>query len=322
MRPFFALALTVIPLLAIDGSGPSAEIHNKAVTAKIFLPDPEKGYYRGTRFDWSGNTYSLKTKNHEFFGQWFPKYDPKLHDAIMGPVEEFRSADGGLGYDLAKPGETFIRIGVGVVKRADDKPYQTFNTYDIVDHGKWKVKTGRDRIQFTHELKGPNGYAYRYVKTMRLVGNEARLVIDHELKNTGKRKIETQQYNHNFFVIDGQQTGPGLTVKFPFELKNQRPLRGDAGVINGGQISYTKALETGQTFFGEFTGSEKVTDYDITIENQKAKAGVRVKGDRPVSRLVYWSIKTVFSPELYIDLAVEPGQSTKWAYTYEFYDLP
>jgi hypothetical protein len=76
---------------------PSAEISNGLITAELYLPDPEKGYYRGTRFDWSGNMYSLKTKDHEYFGQWFEKYDPKLHDAIMGPVEEFKTNNARLG---------------------------------------------------------------------------------------------------------------------------------------------------------------------------------------------------------------------------------
>ena len=47
---------------------------------------------------------SLKMKEHEYFGQWFPKYDPKLHDAIMGPVEEFVYNEMALGYDEAKAG--------------------------------------------------------------------------------------------------------------------------------------------------------------------------------------------------------------------------
>ena len=63
----------------------------------------EKGYYRGTRFDWSGQIQSLKTKEHEYFGQWFEKYDPKLHDAIMGPVRRALTDEKALGYDEARP---------------------------------------------------------------------------------------------------------------------------------------------------------------------------------------------------------------------------
>jgi hypothetical protein len=56
------------------------------------------GYYRATRFDWSGVVASLEFQGHNYFGVWFPHYDPKLHDAITGPVEEYRTGDRGLGY--------------------------------------------------------------------------------------------------------------------------------------------------------------------------------------------------------------------------------
>src|SRR5689334_23225472 len=111
---------------------PEAEISNGSIRATLRLPDPARGYYRGTRFDWSGVISSLQYKGHEYFGQWFEKYDPKTHDAIMGPVEEFRTGDAGLGYDEARTGGTFIRIGVGVVRKPEEPQYRQFNTYDIV----------------------------------------------------------------------------------------------------------------------------------------------------------------------------------------------
>jgi hypothetical protein len=321
---FFALLTVTVALNAADATAfPSAEIKNRAITAKLYLPDPVKGYYRGTRFDWSGNTYSLKTKNHEYFGQWFPKYDPNLHDAIMGPVEEFKTAEGGLGYELAKPGETFVRIGVGVVRRPDAQPYEAFKTYEIVDNGRWQVKPKSDRITFVQELTGPNGYAYRYTKTMRLVKNEPRMLIEHSLRNTGTKRIQAQQYNHNFFVMDGQPSGPENWVKFPFDLHPVRPFTGDVGKTSGGEIHYTRELRQGQSVFGEFDGFGKTSsDYDIRMEQRKAGAGVRIRGDRPLAKVVFWSIRTVFCPEPYIDIDVEPGKTMNWTYTYDFYDLP
>lgn len=302
---------------------PFAEIKNAAITARILLPDPEKGYYRGTRFDWSGVTSSLKTKNHEYFGVWFPRYDPKLHDAIMGPVEEFRSADGGLGYMEAPAGGDFVRIGVGVCRKPDESPFQPFKTYEIVDPGKWEVKAESGRVRFIHVVKGPNGYAYRYTKTMILVKDEPKLVIEHKLENTGTRRITSHQYNHNFFVIDGQPTGPGVVVKFPFDLKAVRPFTGDLGEVRGSEIHYLKELSQGQSVFGEFTGfGSTAADYHIVAEHRKAGAGVRITGDKPIVRLIYWSIRTVFSPEAYVAIEADPGKSDSWTYTYQFYDLP
>ena len=84
----------------------------------------------------------MKFNDHEYFGQWFPKYDPKLHDAIMGPVEEFVYNESAVGYDEAKAGGEFVRIGVGALRKPDETKFQRFKTYDIVDTGKWTVRKG------------------------------------------------------------------------------------------------------------------------------------------------------------------------------------
>lgn len=323
MSRFLPILFLVAALSIGAADFPEAQISNGAITARFYLPDAERGYYRGTRFDWSGVIYSLQAGGHEYFGQWFDKYDPKLHDAITGPVEEFRTGDAGLGFEDAKPGDTFIRIGVGVVRRPDDRPYQMVRTYEIVDPGKWAVKTGRDRIEFTHDLTDKKGYSYKYTKVVRLEGNKPEMVIEHSLKNTGTKAISTSQYNHNFFVIDGQPSGPDTSVRVPFELKPVRPFRDNNAVTRGGEIVYQKELEKGQSVFGEFAGFGKdASDYDIHVENKKAGAGVRIRGDRPLSKLVYWSIRTTACPEPYIDMQVEPGREFKWTYRYEFYNLP
>lgn len=319
---FFFAMLT--PLAQSQTQFPQAEISNGKITAKFLLPDAGHGYYQGTRFDWSGSISSLKTAHHEYFGQWFPKYDPKLHDAIMGPVEEFVTGDTAIGYDEDKTGGTFLRIGVGVVRKpAGETKYVRFNTYEIVDPGKRSLRQGKDWIEFTHDVTSPAGYGYHYTKTIRLKKNENVMVIEHMLKNTGTKAIVTSQYNHNFFVIDGQPSGPGNRVQFTFPLKSDNFSSGGAVQVQGKEISYLKELQTGQSAFGEFTGfGANASDYDIRLEHGKAGAGVHITGSLPLSKLVFWSIRTTFCPEAYVDLNIAPGAEMKWTYTYEFYDLP
>ena len=72
------------------------------VKATLWLPDANDGYYRSTRFDWSGSIWSVETGGHSYFGQWFAKYDPMAHGSITGPVEDWAP----LNYDEAKPGES------------------------------------------------------------------------------------------------------------------------------------------------------------------------------------------------------------------------
>ena len=55
-----------------------AEISNGLMTARVYLPDPCKGYYRSTRFDWSGAVCSLQYKGHDFYEPWFDRIDPAV----------------------------------------------------------------------------------------------------------------------------------------------------------------------------------------------------------------------------------------------------
>jgi hypothetical protein len=301
---------------------PEARISNGVVEAKLYTPDAERGYYRGTRFDWSGVIHSLRYKDHEYFGQWFEHYDPKLHDAIMGPVEEFLTHDTGLGYADAKTGGNFVRIGVGVVKKPEEPAYKRFETYEIVDPGKRTLRQGKDWIEFTQELESDTGYGYVYTKTIRLAPDKPVMTLEHSLRNTGKKVIETEVYDHNFFVIDGQPTGPESVVRLPFDAHATQDLKGLADV-RGKELVYRQDLEKGQSVFTELQGfGPTARDYDIRLENRKAGAGVRIIGDKPIAKLVFWSIRTTFCPEPYIQMSIDPGKESAWKITYEFYTLP
>jgi len=315
---FFCLALIVV-FNNVAAEPPQTQISSASVRATVYLPDPKDGYYRATRFDWSGVIAGLEWNGHKYFGQWFDRYDPKIHDAIMGPVEEFLTNGAGLGYDEAKAGESFVKIGVGVVRKPDERTFRQFNTYEILDNGKWTVNHGPDWIEFTQEISGPQGYAYVYRKTLRLAKNKPELAIEHSLKNTGRKVIETSVYEHDFFMLDGQPTSPDFVLTFPFQLKAVSDLKGLAET-RGKEFAYLRELQTGQTAMTELQGYGAGSgDYDIRVENRKTGAGVHQTSDRPMSKLVLWSIRTTVCPEAYISLRIEPGRESAWRIAYEFY---
>jgi len=306
---------------AMAADVPQADIANGVVKAKLYLPDAQNGYYQGTRFDWAGVIASLEYKGHNYFGKWFDKYDPKIHDAITGPVEEFMHDMKALGYDEAKPGELFVKIGVGAIKKLEERQYKRFGTYEIADTGNWSTKKGADFVEFTQELKDSNGYAYIYKKTVRLTKGKPELVLEHSLKNTGKKVIDTDVYNHDFYMLDGVPTGPDTIVKFPFEVSTKDNLRGLAE-LHGKDLVYPKDLEKGQSAAGDMLGfGATAKDYDIRVENKKAGIGVRQVGDRPLSRMYFWSIPTTVCPEAYVSMKIEPGRDFTWKIAYEFYTL-
>lgn len=317
------LALVAFPsgILLRAEEYPKAKISNGLVRAEISLPDPVRGSYRGTRFDWSGIVSSLHFSGHQYFGSWQDVRDPKIHDAVTGPAEEFLTGDdSALGYEETKPGATFPRIGIGAVRKPDGETvYRRFSTYDIVDQGKWTIERKKDSIEFVHELKSEDGYAYIYRKKLRLIRGKPQLEIDHSLKNTGRKTIDMVQYNHNFLAIDNQVVGPDVSVRFAFDPKPTRELR-NGGKIRGRELTYSQELQKGQTVSSWLEGfGEDAKDYDFRIENRQAGAGVRVSSDRPMTKLNFWSIRTVACPEPYIHVLVEPGSESHWKLRYDFY---
>ena len=296
---------------------PAAEIRNAYITARLLLPDTAQGYYRGTRFDWSGQIAHLKAGAHTYFGQWFDRYDPVLHDAIMGPVEEF----GPLGYDAAKPGETFVKIGVGALVKPDTQEHNRFGYYTIANHGTWKVRTTRDRVHFVHQLDA-GGYAYEYAKVVRLVPGKPELEVSHILKNTGPQRIRTNVYSHNFLVIDEKTTGKDVTVVFPYPVSAAAG-RGFGDVVSAtkNEIVFHRDLESGDAVFSpDITGfGPTVKDFDIRVENRVTGAGVRLTGDQPLARVVFWAAHKAISPETYVDIDVASGEEFRWVFRYGFY---
>ena len=313
---------------------PQTEIKNQHIKAKLYLPDPQNGFYRGTRFDWSGVISSLEYQGHDFYGPWFTQYDPSVRDfiykdadiivgsasAMVGPADEFQQP---LGYDTAKAGQTFVKIGVGVLRKPDTANYASFQKYEITDPGKWTVRKGADFVEFIQDLNdAATGYGYTYQKTVRLTNGKAEMTIEHSLKNTGRLAIHTNVYDHNFLVLDKAAPGPDFVISLPFQIKSSRPPGAGMAEIRGNQIAYLKTLENQERVFFPiegFGGDSK--DYDIRIENRKLGAGLRITGDRPLASETLWSIRSVLSLEPFIEITVEPANDFSWKYTYTYYTL-
>lgn len=313
------LILSVILIATMSFSKfPHAEISNSLIKATVLLPDEDKGYYRGQRFDWSANMPVLQFGGHNYFGQWFSKYSPEIHDVIMGPVEEFTGID----FAEAKAGESFVKIGVGVLYKPDTAAYDFRRTYPVLNGGKWSVKKKSDQVTFIHDLKDKQ-CSYHYEKTVLLPKDKPELIISHALNNTGTRTIETTVYDHNFFTIDMHPIGPGYVVKFPFKLSGEGTGLGVLGELNGNQIDFIRAIGNGEEIFCPSLKGFGTTadDYVITIENRITGAGVKISCDQPFQKLAFWCCPTTLCPEPYIKVKAEPGKTAEWTIRYQFYTM-
>jgi hypothetical protein len=298
----------------------------------VLLPDPAKGFYRGVRFDWAGMIASLRYDGHELYGLWFDGIAPDVRDyafrgdrivaspntAAVGPVDAYDPSQP-LGWADAPPGGTFVKIGVGVLRKpADGAAYSSFKSYDLVDPGVWKVETKPDQVTFTQTMSDPvSGYGYVYRKTLRLLPGTPVLEIRHRLENTGARPIATTTFNHNFLTLGGSPVQPGLTVGAAFDLQPGKPLK-DVARIDGRTLVYQRALEPEEVFSTPFAvGPQTGSTYDLSVRDGRG-AGYRVQGDQPLSSLQLWSIRSIVAFEPFVTLKVEPKQTTTWTYRYSY----
>ena len=313
-----------LPLIVLLSGQVSAQDYPKAaVTGKssaftLYLPDDAKGYYRGTRFDRGGVIADWKVNGATLFHAWKEAHEPANADDITGPCEEFDQA-GPADYAAAKVGETFVKIGVGELRRVKDEPYRFMATYPVVNPGKRTLTVVGTKYTFTHELTAKSGVGYRLVKVVESAdtADAAVLKLHSTLTNTGTAAITTRVYNHNFFNANCDPVGPNYRFDLPGKLRVTKS-EGRTGELTGKDadaLTFRGKLDTGYVYT-EYADLP-TTPYRFTMRHTPSGTAVEVSSDRPLSAFRVWGIATVICPEPFVaidDLA--PGKSFAWSTTY------
>jgi hypothetical protein len=301
------------------------------VSVRVLVPDAETGFYRGTRFDWAGAVASLTYRDREFYGPWFDKTATSVLDfaydgqdivagpntMMMGPADEFDTR-GPIGWAQAPVGGVAVKIGVGALRKPDLAGYSQFRTFEVIDPGRRTMTADTDAVTFTHELEAA-GYAYHYEKTLRLPAGAPRLLIEHRLRNTGGRAFATSVYNHNFLTFGGGGIGEGLSIEAGFPMVAGQDLPFDAAVIRGNRLDYLRLLGGRDRVAAPIAGfGGDAADNRVRIADAGRGMAVTFQGDRPLTHVELWSIRSVVSVEPFVSLNVAPGEEVGWAYAYDY----
>jgi hypothetical protein len=330
------LFLAVTPYLSAAATPPpQVQIRSGGLRAKIYLPDKNNGFYRATRFDWSGIIFDLEFAGHHLYKPWFTSIDQDVRDfvykqdgiaaapnsAMTGPVEEFQKP---IGYDTARPGETFLKVGVGLLRKADDTPYQFAKHFELVDGGTWTVHKTSSSVTFQQVLgDAQSNYGYVYTKTLRLEGKNNQLIIEHSFKNTGRLPIVTVVYDHNFLTVDDKTIGPDYSVSVPYSIKPNKPLDPRFVKVEGNRAEYIADIPGEERAMFNMQGfSDSAKDYDFTIINKSARLQINIKGDQPLANANVWAIRNVIGVEPFINVNAAVGREFSWKYVYTYNELP
>lgn len=286
---------------------------NGAISAVVCPPDPVNGYYRATRFDWSGVLSDLRCHGHRYVAPWQNRHDPLRHDDLSGPVDEFTE----IGYERVRPGEEFLKIGVGTLRRYSEEPYDRFRLYEIVNPGIREITASRDRVEFRHRLLSDE-YGYDYRKEMRLIDTD-NLRISYTLKNLGPAVLTGLVCNHNFFTLDRMITGPDTFIRFPFRATGTWREAYDCVTLGRDGILFNRELCPEETvFMGDLHDAEsQAGSYGFILRNLRTQAGIHVSGNVPLSHMVFWARRGIACLEPYTTFRVFPGETAVWRLDYE-----
>ena len=295
---------------------PRLQLDNDQLQVSIYLPDAERGFYRGTRFDWSGIIERVDHAGHRFYAPLHEKHDPYGHDHVSGPAGEFAMFQP-MGFAEAAPGESFVKIGVGLLQKGESDKYLFNGDYRLLQAGEWNTQRSQDKVEFAQELQGERGWAYRYQKTIRLTPGQPEMVIEKRLENTGAKTIDIQYYNHNFTIIDDQPYGPDYQVEFPFATDVPIEIN-DIARFRGNAIELDAPLGDRSLWLPLFEGEDPGHYSAASVRNLRSGAAVQFKGDAAIHRMVFWAVERAACPEPFIRIRLEPGQTRSWSTRYRF----
>jgi hypothetical protein len=273
--------------------------------------------YNFSRFDWTGKIVKVKFQNiplssieitdcpnENFFGKGF--------------YNEF-GIDTALGFEEAKIGGWFHKIGVGLLKKDNHK--YLFNKKYEIKPAEFSINSDSNKVLIKCKSEVINGFSYLLKKEIKLQNNS--ISIKYYLENTGEKDIITDEYTHNFIAINKDFIGTNYLMKFPFQIKPELfdKVVNPEGKVEIGQkeIKFNGSPKE-QFFFSNLTGG-KYRNPAWELINIESKIGISEIGSFKTNKVNLWGWKHVICPELFFKIFIKPGQSIEWSRNYNIYKV-
>jgi len=224
-----------------------------------------------------------------------------------------------LGFEAAAVGGWFHKIGVGLLKKTT-KPYAFHHQYEIRP-AVFEVTKMPNKLIIRCQSEIVNGYGYVLKKIIEL--GESGFTIHYHLKNTGTNVIITDEYVHNFTVINAALIGNQYQLNFPFLLQPnlfEETVNPEGKVIISQKIIRFKGTPKKQFFFSNLSGNKLVPASWELIHHQH-KIGISEKGNFVTNKVNLWGWEQVISPELFFTINLAPNQSTEWIRQYDVFKI-
>ena len=293
-------------------------VSNDVLSVRSFTPGQPDSFYRGTRFVRCSMTDELKFNGTVFTGRLFDgAHNPEGNANASGLAEEF-DIDGPHGFDDVAPGGSFLKIGVGLLQKPDAKPYDFDRAYPVLDPGVWQVAPlATTGVVYRFSVASPDSrHGVEYTHALLLGEKNGELLIRRTLANTGAEPLRTRHYSHAFFCVGENPVGEGYTVAYPAY---------PAAPVATTDIPACMKLDINAVHFtAPPDGWVRLGLGGLGVPNRFAinhlptLAGLQVSTDRPVVDACIFATPKTISPEMFVDITVDPGASETWTTTLRF----
>lgn len=290
-------------------------LSNPRLNVSLMLPGVASSAYIGQRFEHGAVVLEVTLDGtHTFLGR------EKRSEGLggIGLIEE-TGMFSPIGYEDAKPGESFLKLGVGLLIR-DHRPYHFYRAYKFSKRYEWDVLIKQNSVTFLQDAQRFKGVSYRYIKRVALHASKPSLRIEHILTNTGEKPIISEQYNHHFLRFDDEPPGPSYALRTSFPLEVTR----NAGIrVAGNEFKLSEVIAPGRAVHCYLEGfSRSSLFYSLVVENEKNGLRMTIEGDYGLSRLAFYSDSYAFCPEPFVNINLKPGETQCWTLTYHFSSTP
>lgn len=342
----------------------------------------EDTYYMGTRFEHSSMIGPIQRKStqvveregeivgelvdkvHRLFGDdlWRLPHNANWPESGVGLASEFGVGDDGdfcpyrcgwgahegvtngvLGYQSAKVGESFLKVGVGELVKGscphcDSSGEYKFNSpYKFAQLPIWIFEQpSPNTVRLEHSaVLGVHGY--RMQKEV-VVDNDT-LIVTTTLTNLGQESFSTAWYSHNFFTCDSLPVGPGYSLELgirgnrsplfdePATWTWATPIRNFVSVEphpNSVHLKVTKPIPPGIRVKAEFLDDGETTG-QFQLNACRNSIWSDISGNLGNLEMYAYNVyieRGTLSPEPQILLHLDPGATQSWSQRIHFDDLP
>lgn len=283
----------------------------------VEIAEPKDLVLQTTRFDHAGYITEVILDKEIRFCATEPHNMKAPSSGGRGLCSEFR-------FDVsqeAKEGEFFPKIGVGLIRKPDQKSYIYHRRYQEYQPFEIRFMQKDNEITFVTEPMLCMGYAVQVKR--KVTAMENCLIMETQLTNVGEKSISFREYCHNFISLDGMALGPDYVLELPDAVDlGTDILTGKNGLTNyrgiGGGLAVNQYSAGPSILHLDRTQIKEQEVFHWRLSYKNTGISVSETSFFMPARVSIWSYDHMLCPEVFYENSVLKGETCIWVRQWQF----